>query len=486
LKDLQYSLDVSTAQHRGGRRSGELDPGKEGSLRAMNSQLTSTVYETTAVTRQKKDTTAAQRAFSVARGSTGTLTFVWLWLFIFVYWSLPGTWIPGAGRIPFAKISGALALFGFFQWLLLGQKRNGAFPREMLYLILLFFQLCLSVPFSDWRGGSFDVVIYGFAKVVPVCLLIALAVRSLRQLRFLVLTQAATIAGVSILAKLGYVGSINAAFGERLIGTLGRNFGNPNDFAFVIAMTVPVALAFLLETRNPFKRMAWAVAIGIMIYVVLETFSRGGFIALVAGLGATVWALVIRSRRNQWVLLLVVAMFILIAVWSPAGYTNRLVTIFHPEEDVTGAAFARRDLLEAGMRVTLRNPLLGVGAGSFPFHSDWHGTHNSYLQLSSEAGLPALFFFLLMLGCSFRNLRRTTEMTSGCRELEMMTGGLLGSLIALAAGAFFSDSAYEYYPYLLVGFASALYQIAAAKAESKPPARESPSPQGRSVDGPLR
>ncbi len=442
----------------------------------MNSQLTSTVHEATAVSGQKGGATAAQRASSVLRGSTGTLTYVWLWLFIFVYWSLPGTWIPGAGSIPFAKIAGTLALFGFFQWLLLGQKRNRSFPREMLYLILLFFQLCLSVPFSEWRGGSFEVVIYGFAKVVPICLLIALAVRSLRQLRFLVLTQAVTIAGVSILVRLGYVGSVNAAFGERLMGTLGRNFGNPNDFAFAIAIAVPLALAFLLETRNLFKRMAWAVAIGIMIYVVLGTFSRGGFIALVVGVGVTLWALVIRSRRNQWALLLVMAMFLLAAVWSPSGYAHRLVTIFHPEEDVTGAAFARRDLLDTGMRITLQHPLLGVGPGSFVFYSDWHGTHNSYLQLSSEAGLPALFLFLLILGRSFRNLRRTTEMASGWRELEVMTGGLLGSLAAFAVGAFFSDSAYEYYTYLMVGYASALYQIAADRAESEPPSRESPSP----------
>ncbi len=71
--------------------------------------------------------------------------YKWLVLFFVVYCARPEDWIPGMAVLPLAKITGffALATFG----LSVGRSRRGVLrlPREILYLVLLFGQLCLAV-----------------------------------------------------------------------------------------------------------------------------------------------------------------------------------------------------------------------------------------------------------------------------------------------------------------------------------------------------
>lgn len=74
----------------------------------------------------------------------------------------------------------------------------------------------------------------------------------------------------------------------------------------------------------------------------------------------------------------------------------------------------RRLLLKESIAVTLRRPIFGVGVGNFPVYVNgmnkeegrlkeaWHGTHNTYTQLSSETGIPGLAIFIGILVVSWR------------------------------------------------------------------------------------
>ena len=74
----------------------------------------------------------------------------------------------------------------------------------------------------------------------------------------------------------------------------------------------------------------------------------------------------------------------------PESFTNRMVSIFNPEEDPTGSREARKRLLEEGWATFLANPLVGVGAGQFVNYQPegrereeaWRETHNAGARIA--------------------------------------------------------------------------------------------------------
>ena len=129
----------------------------------------------------------------------------------------------------------------------------------------------------------------------------------------------------------------------------------------------------------------------------------------------------------------------------------------------------RRELLRLSLEMMKRSPLVGVGPGNFPVVAgSWHVAHNTYTEMGAEAGIPALMLFLLYLWAARRNLRWALKSTTYKvdKEFKIFTGALAASFGAYVVGAFFSDTAYNLFPYFLVAYTTGLYRVAY------------PSPQG--------
>jgi O-antigen ligase len=340
----------------------------------------------------------------------------------------------------------------------------------MVYLILLFVQLCMTVAFSPaWKGGAFKTVFNDFSKIVLIVPIIALAVNTIERLRRLLFIQAVTVAAI-VVAALVEDHRLSGAFG-RLSGVLGGAYDNPNDLAFAIALSFPFCLMFLIETSSLLKKLAWVLVMVIMVYAVLSTYSRGGLLALLASMGMSAWELGLRERRRSLAVLMGLSALGLVILAGPVDYGDRLATIWRPERDPTGSAQARRRELIRSLEVTAEHPLFGVGPGNFPIVSgDWHDTHNTFTQFSAEAGIPALTLFLLMLRRSFRNLRDTKRLAARPGHL-LHAGAIRASLAAFVVGSCFASVAYLFFPYFLVGYASALRQIAGSSGTPSAQAR---------------
>ena len=123
--------------------------------------------------------------------------------------------------------------------------------------------------------------------------------------------------------------------------------------------------------------------------------------------------------------------------------------------------------------------LLGVGPGMFPLADDsymkeigyrkggWAGTHNSYTQVSSELGIPALLFFLAAVAMSLKSTYSVFKKTRGDPRLEEMGSFALGlhyCLIIYAVTIFFDHIAYTVMLPVFGGLAASL----ARAAESRP------------------
>ena len=107
------------------------------------------------------------------------------------------------------------------------------------------------------------------------------------------------------------------------------------------------------------------------------------------------------------------------------------------------------------------HPLFGVGPGNFEQVSGyWHVTHNAFTQMSSEGGLPALILYVLILWHGFTNVRATKRLASRRTESSLLAGVLHASLIGYVVGSVFASVGFQFFPYILVAYTTALFSIA--------------------------
>jgi O-antigen ligase len=385
------------------------------------------------------------------------VAYVGLILFMVVYFARPEDWIPSLAAVPLGKITGILIVlalafsFGEIRWHL---------PKEIIFLILLVGQLWLAAVFSPvWKGGAVNGML-DFSKVLPLVLVIYGASRSMSRLRSIFLVQAASVAAIASASILhGHLTD------GRLQGALFGIYGNPNDLALAIDLTLPLCLALALATRSIWTKFVWIAAMLIMTYAVALTASRAGAIALVVATLVCLWQLGVR-RRHYYLLLLVPLAVVVIWVYGGGSLEHRFAqtsldsSTIEPDSEAEGSAQQRKELLIRSLEVTAKNPFLGIGPGNFPIISgSWHVTHNSYTQVSAEGGVPAFVFYLLIFWRAIANLIAVRRNPNAGRETQLFSMALAASLSAYLVGSFFGSEAYQLFPYCLVAYTTTLRLI---------------------------
>lgn len=380
-----------------------------------------------------------------------------------LYYSRPEDIIPGLNHIPMAKIAGGLALLA----LLFGVRRERAikkWPIEVKLLFLMLAHMIFTIPFASWRGGAFNTVFSKFTKGVIVALLVTVLVTSMQELKKLFWVQAASLALMTLASVLTpHVG--------RMGGVLGGVFENPNDLAINIALNWPLCFGFFLLTDKAWKKALWAGGMFVMVIGVVLTYSRSGFMSLTLCGLISLYQFGLKGRRLHLVALAGVSVLLLV-VAAPVFGLYPKIWVARMESTVLGnikdsydrgSKEARTELMKESFSDMLTHPIVGVGPGDFAsFSGTWRVAHNTYTELGAEAGIPALFIFLLVLWRAFTNLRRVQKSAYYKTDLELriFTGAMIASFFAYLVGAAFSDTQYELFPYFMIGYTTALYHIA--------------------------
>lgn len=384
--------------------------------------------------------------------------FVGLVLFMIVYFVRPEDWIPGLAAVPLAKITGVLILLalvfsvGNVPWHI---------PREIIFLCLLVAQLWLAAVFSAvWKGGAVNVML-DFSKVLPLVLVIYLAVRSMKRLRWILFVQGASVAAIAVASV------VNAhILRGRLQGALSGMYGNPNDLALVIDLSLPLCLALALTATRYWKKLSWIAVMIAMIYAVFLTASRAGAIALVVAALFCVWQLGVKGRRFY---LLLLVPFAVTVIWIYGGnslrerfdQTDLSTAANNQSTEASQSAQQREELLFQSLNVTAQHPLLGIGPGNFAIESGvWLVTHNSYTQISSEGGVPAFLLYTLIFWRGIANLNLVRKCSKERKRIRPFSMALDASLAAYLVGSFFASDAYQLFPYCLVSYSGSLLLIA--------------------------
>lgn len=395
--------------------------------------------------------------------------FFWLSAFYLVYCARPEDWIPGLRLIPLAKISGIFALIGFL--MSLGRTKRGLrdLPREATCLLALIALLIPSALLSPvWKGGAFFHSL-DFSKMYVAWILTFLLVTNFTKLRRIIFIQAGSVAAISLFSVL------KGRSHPRLEGALGGIYSNPNDLAFAIVLSLPFCIAFMLRARGALRKIAWAVAMIVMLAAVFMTASRGGFITLVVAGALCLWHFGVRGKRLYLVAASVLACALLMGFFGNV-LVKRFTAITGEEElygyqaSAYGSYEQREQLMVRALRGIEHYPFFGIGVHNFPNYSGtWHEVHVSYLQIAVEAGIPALALYLLFFWRGFSNLRKLRKIEGFDPEVQLFIGALHASLVGFVVGACFAPEAYQFFPYFAVAYTSVLVAIANEKGLAPAP-----------------
>lgn len=198
-----------------------------------------------------------------------------------------------------------------------------------------------------------------------------------------------------------------------------------------------------------------------MIGAVVVSFSRGGFLGLIAAVFVLVRRLG-RKSKGMTTAGLVLAGLLFVAL-APGAYSSRLATIFNSSADLTASSSQRTEVLKRSVWVALRYPLFGVGIGNSPHKMPRNlGTHNAYTQVASEMGMAALAVYIMFMVYPFKRLRLIENESYSRPERKRfyyLAIGLQAALAGYMVSSFFGSVAYQWYVYYLVGYGVCLHRL---------------------------
>jgi len=206
--------------------------------------------------------------------------------------------------------------------------------------------------------------------------------------------------------------------------------GPINAQAQYFELLIPIAFSLWL-TMIPFGRSSFDFACLIFgLTGLILTFSRGGFIGLAGGLIAVLilsrWVQLISNKKFLTFFLIGIGLCITV---TPLVYTYIMV---RPE-----ATLARIDLNKVGLEMIKAHPIIGVGLNNHMVEKPKYDpkdyiipmpTHNRYLLIASEVGIPGLLFFLGFLWLTLKTTLRAARTED--RYLASVALGILGAFVA--------------------------------------------------------
>jgi O-antigen ligase len=325
--------------------------------------------------------------------------------------------------------------------------------------------MVLSAPLSYWPGGSASLILSFVRGQLPMLLIVGGLVLTWAECR-LVLMSMALAGAVNVLS--GKFFAYNPDSESRLSLELGT-IGNANDFTAHLFFALPFVIYVLLISEHKFIRRILCLGIvGYGVYFCAATGSRGGLIAFVAVFLFILLRAPKRVRIGALAASIVLFLFVLVTVSDTVRH--RYATLFTNKTDDREAlesTAARTHLLKASIRFTFEHPVFGVGPSEFSDYeasiakiegtkAAWQVTHNAYTQISSEAGIPALLFFLAAIVMSFRTFGRVYQAARYRPKLRSMAMACFCcqlSLVGFCTAIFFLSLGYTMYMPTMTGLA---------------------------------
>ena len=328
----------------------------------------------------------------------------------------------------------------------------------------------ITIPFAIWPGGAFTAVTE-LVKMIMLQLLMTFFIDSKDRLRYILWLLVGFLMWFAGSSFSGYLqGQFYLVNGVQRAQGVNSMVGGPNELAGLLLALLPFLVALMNCSKNFFVKLLLVGCGGLTLFVLLLTGARISMIALIA---MSVFY-ILRSKRK--VLSLVVGVVLGFTLWFslPTQYRQRYLTVKQYAEggQLDDSNKLRLAIWNAGWRMFLDHPILGVGAGQFPTaygtiysgksHVAWMQPHNLFLQVTCELGLVGLFIFghfVKQIGKAIREVLRFKKSQDFQTNYQF---ALACTLMMIGVGLISTVSHTLYRPhwYLLAGMVAANRRIA--------------------------
>lgn len=316
----------------------------------------------------------------------------------------------------------------------LAKKKLDIVKTNQTWLLLLFLLIAfLSVAVADDVGRALRKILV-FITIFPLYFLITAAINNRDKLKRAVWINIIVASFLSLIGLFQFLAQFllgikpvmnfwakiiapvfyGQSFGAQVIATpswlvqIGEKtylrafslFPDPHMFSFYLGFIIPLTAAFLF--LRPKQKPLLFVIFCLLTVTELLTFSRGGYLGLIAGaliLMILIWRFLKKPTKALIGLLVLLG---LLSLFIPANpITSRLLSITNLQE---GSNIGRIIIFKQALGVIRNHPWLGVGIGNYSAYLEPVASyrtpiyaHNTYLDIASEMGLLALLAWLLLI-----------------------------------------------------------------------------------------
>ena len=353
-------------------------------------------------------------------------------------WAILGLWI-----IPFDYWDNGYHLLGYLAvlaFLYLRMMRSGQplrLDRTGLFPAVLALAAVLAIPLSHYPELSVRYLRYHL-----ICMLCVLATVSaprnagdLKRLAaagsVVILVSAAwgvvqRLQGVEIVASY-----VDKTLNAGMPGRVQSYFDNPNTYAQVLVMLLPLTAALMVTSKKPLGKAAALCVLLAGILALGMTYSRASWIGLAAAAG--IFLILWKPGLIPPILILAVICIPLL----PESIMNRILTIGKATSDST--VTSRFPLYQAGFEVLKQSPITGAGLGGdavreyildhkiYKLMIYYAHLHNVFLEVWVESGLLGFLSFVAASLWGLKGMARGSRQGSD-KTVRIFSAACCGSV----------------------------------------------------------
>jgi len=365
--------------------------------------------------------------------------FWWLCIYLFFEYIRPQSIYTAIDVLPW----GQLAII--FAWVTASRDREIKWvrnPANALFISFFFIVLLASI-FAVSPSLAFDKIDVPVSWVIVYFLIITILNSERRFFVFILLFLLVNFK----MSQHGFLSYAQRGFAYTRWGLSGSPgwFQNAGDFGIQMTIFSPLAIAFILALKDywgRYKRWFFYLFPLTGLVTIVGTASRGAQLGVVA---IGLWFL-FKSRHGFRAFLGILVVGFLLYSILPEEMLEEYTSA---GEDNTSKS--RLLFWSYGVEVVRDHPVLGVGPNNWVYNcrltkggfvdedGKWHSclvAHNTYIQVSTETGIPGLVFFLLNLLMIFKLNARTRVNAKKVDNKFLwyiahgLDGGLVGSIVS--------------------------------------------------------
>jgi len=297
----------------------------------------------------------------------------------------------------------------------------------------------MTMPFALHRSGTVPIL----QKMLVFVLLAALVASfppGIGALRSLIDRMLVAFVGFAVIVLV--VGKQSTEVG-RIQGVTSYD---PNELAALAVTFFGLALGTFRSPRWG-MRLVGLASVLLSLILVVRSGSRGGAIAAIVALAATLILL-----RGRWRILAIasISVFALLAMSTPT-FRQRVVSIGSVSDDYNVTSYnGRVEIWKRGLGYLVEHPVTGVGVNNFTemegrirsetlVRGIWLNAHNMFVQVGAELGFLGLGIFLAMIWTAWRGALANWR----ARASRLAMPEVLIALIGIVISGFFLSFAYS-------------------------------------------